>query len=154
MYSSPQFIHRTSALINPYIPRDDHSPSMCRECSMYRENSWNIPSDYTPSVSRECSVYIPERSRFVPERSCSPDASSHHTLTYDTEQNNNYASTPVCVSRDFSDNNNVLAFFSKNNNACIQEPIYHECASDQIKHPEFKTFNKFPPIWEENFGEI
>ncbi|KAH1016905.1 hypothetical protein HUJ04_008059 [Dendroctonus ponderosae] len=92
MYSSPQFIHRTSPFLNPYVPGSDHSPSMCRECSFYREDSWNIPSDCAPTVSRECSVYIPDRASEESTRfdTFTPDASNRNTLTYETEQNNNY----------------------------------------------------------------
>ncbi|XP_060522742.1 tight junction protein ZO-1 isoform X2 [Cylas formicarius] len=82
MYSSPQFIHRTSPL---YMSRD-RSPSVCRECtSVYApQNSWAVTSIYadesSPAMSRECSVY-------VPERSCSPEARDRDTLTYETCQN-------------------------------------------------------------------
>lgn len=104
MYSSPQFIHRTSAFIDVSpAPRSNHS---CRECSSsYRDSFW--------SPSRECSVYIPD--------------------TREPNNNNNDydASTLVGGGVAFTPNR-------------MQEPIYYEC----------KVENRFPPIWEESFGEI
>lgn len=139
---------------------------MCRECSFYREDSWNIPSDFTPTVSRECSVYIPDRASEVPTtfHTFTPDASNRNTLTYETEQNNNYASTPIGLAPNNNsecfDNNHSLAFVrekhvsGESKASCMQttfntpEPIYHEC--NDVR----RFSNKLLPIWEETYGEI
>ncbi|XP_050302350.1 uncharacterized protein LOC126740396 isoform X3 [Anthonomus grandis grandis] len=84
MYSSPQFIHRTSAYISPFIP--DRSSSICRECSTYRDSSWY---EFTPTPSRECSLYVPDYSRAVARESPEP------------EQNNNERNPEESLSDDF-----------------------------------------------------
>lgn len=132
MYSSPQFIHRTSA----FFPRNDHSPSVCRECSIYKEHSWNIPN--SPSVSRECSLYVPSESF--------QDAGPQN----EPNNNDHYASTPsglFCDSLVF--NGMRTDDFTSN----ILEPVYHECFEVQKSSVAAKP-NRFPPIWEENYGEI